>query len=72
MKVEEIRSMSDKELLAELDGAREEMMNLRFQQSTGELLDTSRIRESRRFIARVETILNERKRAQESAVEGES
>ncbi len=65
MKVEEIRDLSDDQVLSELDGAREEMMNLRFQQSTGELIDTSRIRETRRFIARLETILNERKRAQE-------
>ena len=72
MKVEEIRGLSDEKLLAELDGAREEMMNLRFQQSTGELIDSSRIRETRRFIARMETILTERKRAQQGAVEGES
>jgi large subunit ribosomal protein L29 len=65
MKVEEIRDLSDDQVLSELDGAREEMMNLRFQQSTGELIDTSRIRETRRFIARLETIMNERKRAQE-------
>lgn len=72
MNAEEIRGISDEKLLAELDGAREEMMNLRFQQSTGELIDTSRIRETRRFIARLVTVLNERKRAQEGAVEGES
>lgn len=72
MKAEEIRDLTDEQLQAELDGAREEMMNLRFQQSTGELLDTSRIRETRRFIARMETIFNERKRAQAGAVEGES
>lgn len=65
MKVDEIRDLSDDQVLSELDGAREEMMNLRFQQSTGELIDTSRIRETRRFIARLETVINERKRAQE-------
>ncbi|MFL7813274.1 MAG: 50S ribosomal protein L29 [Anaerolineales bacterium] len=65
MKVDEIRDLSDDQVLSELDGAREEMMNLRFQQSTGELIDTSRIRETRRFIARLETVLTERKRAQE-------
>ena len=70
MKAEEIRDLSDEQIQAEIDGAREEMMNLRFQQSTGELLDTSRIREVRRSIARMETILNER--ARESAVEGEA
>lgn len=65
MKVDEIRDLADDQVLAELDSAREEMMNLRFQQSTGELLDSSRIRETRRFIARLATVLNERKRAQE-------
>ena len=70
MKADEIRGLTDEQIRAELDGAREEMMNLRFQQSTGELLDTSRMREVRRSIARMETILNER--AREGAVEGES
>ena len=70
MKAEEIRGLTDDKIQAEIDGAREELMNLRFQQSTGELLDTSRLREVRRSIARMETILQER--ALESAVEGES
>jgi large subunit ribosomal protein L29 len=70
MNVEEIRGLTDEKIKAEIDGAREELMNLRFQQSTGELLDTSRIREVRRSIARMQTILNER--AREGAVEGES
>ena len=70
MKAEEIRELSEEEILAEIDGAREELMNLRFQQSTGELLDTSRIPVIRRSIARMETILNER--ARENAVEGEA
>jgi len=70
MKAEEIRGLADEKIKAEIDGAREELMNLRFQQSTGELLDTSRIREVRRSIARMQTILNER--ARQGAVEGES
>ena len=70
MNVEEIRGLTDEKIQSEIDGAREEMMNLRFQQSTGELLDSSRIREVRRSIARMETILNER--AREGAVEGEA
>jgi len=70
MNVEEIRGLTDDKIQAEINGAREELMNLRFQQSTGELLDTSRIRVVRRSIAKMETILNER--ARQSAVEGES
>ena len=41
---------------------REELMKLRFQQVTGQLTDTSRLRLLRRDIARMETILNERSR----------
>jgi large subunit ribosomal protein L29 len=70
MKAEEIRALADEEIQAQIDETREEMMNLRFQQSTGELLDTSRITETRRLIARFETILREREL--EAAVEGES
>ena len=70
MKVDEIRALADEKIQARIDETREEMMNLRFQQSTGELLDTSRITETRRLIARLETILRERER--EAAVEGES
>jgi len=70
MKADEIRALSDEEIRAQIDETREELMNLRFQQSTGELLDTTRIKETRRLIARCETILQERE--QEAAVEGES
>ena len=41
MKIEDIRALGDGEIIAQLDEAREELMNLRFQQATGELLDTS-------------------------------
>jgi large subunit ribosomal protein L29 len=70
MKADEIRALADDKIQAQLDETREELMNLRFQQSTGELLDSSRIRETRRLIARLETIIREREL--EAAVEGES
>jgi len=70
MKADEIRALADDEIRAKIDETREEIMNFRFQQSTGELMDTSRIKVSRRLIARLETILTER--AQQAAVEGES
>ncbi|NOQ40228.1 MAG: 50S ribosomal protein L29 [Anaerolineales bacterium] len=69
MKAEEIRALGDEEIQAQIDETREEIMNLRFQQSTGELSNTSRITETRRLIARFETILREREL--EAAVEGE-
>ncbi len=70
MKVDQIRGLSDEEIIARLDEAREEIMNLRFQQATGELLDTSQLGKVRKKIARFETILKERE--MEGALEGES
>ena len=43
MKADEIRELADDQIHAKIDETREELMNLRFQQSTGELLDSSRI-----------------------------
>jgi len=60
MKASEVRALSDEEITAQLEEAREELMNLRFQQATGELVDTSQITQTRRLIARLMTILKER------------
>ncbi len=60
MKPTEIRELSTDALQSRLNDAREELMRLRFQQATGELTDTSRLRQVRRDIARMLTILNER------------
>jgi large subunit ribosomal protein L29 len=69
MKVSEIRALSDIELRTRLNDAREELMNLRFQQATGELTDHTRLRYTRRTIARMLTILSEREQA--ASMEGE-
>ena len=66
----EIRDMSTEDIQEELDATREELMRLRFQYTTGELTDTSRIRIVRRKNARMLTILREREMAAES--EGEA
>jgi large subunit ribosomal protein L29 len=63
MKAEEIRAMSTEEIQAELDEAREELMNYRFQMAFGGLTDHTRLRYTRRNIARMLTILNEREYA---------
>ncbi len=68
MKAYEIREMSTEEILDELEDAREELMNLRFQTATGELTDYNRLRIARRHIARLLTVLNER--AREEALAG--
>jgi large subunit ribosomal protein L29 len=63
MKPAEIRKMSVEELQAKLSDLQEELMKLRFQQVTGQLTDSSRLRLLRRDIARLETIANEMVRA---------
>lgn len=60
MKISEIRALSSDEIRARLTDAREELMNLRFQQATGELTDHTRLPQTRRLIARLHTILRER------------
>ncbi len=59
MKTVDIRKMSIDELQGKLTDTRDELMKLRFQQVTGQLTDTSRMRQIRRDIARLETILTE-------------
>jgi large subunit ribosomal protein L29 len=56
---EDLHSLSAGELNSRLDDAREELMNLRFQQASGELTDFTRLRFTRRQIARLLTILRE-------------
>ena len=68
MKSSEIRAHKSEEINTKLADAREELMKLRFQQVTGQLTDTSRLRIVRRDIARMETILRE----QQVEVEGEA
>lgn len=63
MKAEEIRAMATEEIYAELDEAREELMNFRFQMAFGGLTDHTRLRYTRRNIARMLTILTEREYA---------
>ncbi len=70
MKAAEVRELSTDEIREQMDEAREELMNLRFQQATGELVDFTRLRYVRRQIARFKTILNERDR--EAEMEGEA
>ncbi len=70
MKLDELRKMSADELHGKLQDTRDELMKLRFQQVTGQLTDTSRLRQLRRDIARMETLLNEISRM--PAKEGEA
>ncbi|MBN2149734.1 MAG: 50S ribosomal protein L29 [Anaerolineales bacterium] len=71
MKMKEIRGLSIDELRSKLMDAKEELMRLRFQQATGELTDTSRLRQTRHNIARINTILTEREQNPDSEVSNE-
>jgi large subunit ribosomal protein L29 len=65
MKPSDIRVLSTQEIRTKLADARQELMNLRFQVVTGQLTDTSRLKQARREVARIETILREREIAAE-------
>ena len=56
----DLRSLTTDQLRAKLNDSREELMKLRFQQATGELTDHTRLRITRRQVARILTLLNER------------
>lgn len=60
MTVKEIREKSNTELLQEIDSLKEELFNLRFQQATGQLKNPSRMKEIRKTIARIKTVITER------------
>ncbi|MDH3239490.1 MAG: 50S ribosomal protein L29 [Alphaproteobacteria bacterium] len=59
MKAEDVRSKSHDELGSELVNLKKEAFNLRFQAASGQLENTARVRQVRRDIARIQTILNE-------------
>lgn len=56
--------MATEEIRRKLDEAQEELFNLRFQWSTGQLKDTNRLTQVKRDIARLKTILRERELVQ--------
>jgi large subunit ribosomal protein L29 len=60
MKLKEVRNLSNEELVSRLNDTREELMNLRFQISTGSQTDYTRLRQTRRTIARMLTVIRER------------
>ena len=55
--VEDLRTKSASELNEELVAAKKELFNLRFQNATNQLENTSRIKEVRRNIARIQTVI---------------
>ncbi|GLI57990.1 50S ribosomal protein L29 [Propionigenium maris DSM 9537] len=60
MGANEIREMSTEDLVVKCKELKEELFNLKFQLSLGQLTNTAQIKKVRREIARIKTILNER------------
>ena len=63
MQAFEIRNLSDSEIKTKLEEAYEELFNLRFQKTIGQVKDPNRVTTLKRDIARMKTILTERQRA---------
>ncbi len=63
MKPADVRAMTDDQLKDQIASLRKEAFNLRFQAASGQLENTARTREVRRDIARIKTIMTERRRA---------
>ncbi|MBC2578434.1 50S ribosomal protein L29 [Peptostreptococcus russellii] len=61
MKAKELRNLKTEELLSKLDEFKSELFSLRFQLATGQLQNTARIKTVKRDIAKVKTVLTERK-----------
>ncbi len=60
MKIKDARELNEQELEEKVKELKEELFNLRFQEATGQLENVMRIKEVRRSIARVKTVLRER------------
>ena len=67
MKAEEFRAMTADQLEEQLAKLKKEQFNLRFQRASGQLENTSRVREVRRDIARLKTVQVQRRNGQEAA-----
>lgn len=66
MKTQDLRDMTDDELEQELSERRQELFNLRFQAATGALENTARLKLTKKEIARILTVRQERETASES------
>ena len=61
MKIVDARNLTDSELVSKKKDARQEYFNLRLQQTTGALEKPSRLNEIRKDVAKLETVLSERR-----------
>ena len=65
MNVKEIRDLSNDELEREVTSLKEELYNLRFAQATGSLENPARMKDVRKTIARIKTVMKERANSNE-------
>ena len=72
MKAVELKTKSTDELSELLAGLKKEQFNLRFQQASGQLENTARVRQVRRDIARIKTILGQKDADQGAAQAAEA
>ena len=72
MKAAELRELNDAELANRLREFREELFNLRFQNATGQLDNSTRVGQVRKDIARCETLLREREISAHEALKEQS
>jgi len=63
MKFADLKTKTDDQLAEELTSLKKEQFSLRFQAATSQLSNTARVRQVRRTIARIQTLINERRRA---------
>ena len=60
MTAKEIRELSNTEIAQQIETLKDELFNLRFQQATGQLTNTARMKTVKKTIARMKTVLTER------------
>ncbi|MCB1413201.1 MAG: 50S ribosomal protein L29 [Xanthobacteraceae bacterium] len=63
LKIEDVRTMSEDQMSDAIANLKKERFNLRFQRATGQLENTSRLREARREIARIKTVAAQKRAA---------
>ena len=70
MKAKDIRALTTDQMLEKEKQYKEELFNLRFQQATGQLENTARLRQVRKNIAIIKTILSEKELSKNQLTEG--
>ncbi|MCK5140331.1 MAG: 50S ribosomal protein L29 [Thermodesulfovibrionia bacterium] len=66
MKASEIRGMSFEEMIRKVDDLKEELFNLRFRHETDQLENSQKMKQTKRDIARVKTVITELERQKET------